>query len=338
MTTHPTRPAPARSACTVLAVAIATLTVFFGFTSRAGAVDNGTLGIRPATESDFFHLTLYPGSATDAVAVVTNHTRASVTLLTYPADGASTQQGRFALADPSAPRRTIGAWVHLRTNRVTVPAHAQVKIGFRLTVPVGTPPGDYAGGLIIQPPEQVGKTVTVAGQTAVRLNVIQRQGVRIYLHVAGTAIRTLHTGQLNWHHNNGTFTFDLPLTNTGNTTLYPTAKLTINSSIGTTSQLKFPTPEMLLPGDSITLHTTLPDAPLIEIGHAAADVHSEAGNSRTSTSLIYIPTTLLAGAALLLVLLTLATWRITRYLRRARQALANQANQTGRHHAQGARV
>jgi hypothetical protein len=308
-------------AARILVVAVAILAAVFGFAARARAVDNGTLGIGPATESDFFHIALYPGSATDATAVVSNHTASAVTLLTYPVDGASTPQGRFSLASQADPSRGVGAWVHLDSDHITVPAHADLKVPFRLTVPVGTSPGDYAGGLIIQSPEQAGKTVTVGSQTAVQLNIIQRQGVRIYLHVAGTAIRTLQTGPLTWHHTGKTITFDLTIRNTGNITLHPTASLDLTSILGPNSHLQFQSPEMLLAGASLVLHTTLEDAPLIETGHADATVNSEAGTSHTRTTLTYAPPTLIAGAVILLAALFLAAWRITRFLRRARLAL-----------------
>lgn len=321
-----------------LATTLAALAVLAGFIAPAGAVDNGTVGIRPATESDFFHLSLYPGSATDATAVVANHTSSPITLLTYPVDGASTPQGRFSLDSQTDPRRGVGAWVQLASDQVTVPAQAELRVPFRLTVPVGTPPGDYAGGVIIQSPEQAGKTVTVGGQTAVRLNVIQRQGVRIYLHVAGTAIRALQAGPLTWHHTRGTLIFDLALTNTGNTTLHPGAVLDIVSRLGANTHLQFPAPELLLPGTRLVLHTAVPHAPLVETGHAEATVRSEAGTRHTRTSLTYAPPALIVGALILLALLLLTIWRTTRYLRRARRALAAHAahsRPTGRHAATG---
>jgi hypothetical protein len=326
----------AQRAARLLLVAAALLATVWGGAAQAGAVDNGTVGIRPATESDFFHLSLYPGAATDATAVVSNHTATAVTLLTYPVDGLSTPQGGFSLAAQHDPQRGVGTWAQLSVDHISVPAHADVKISFRLTVPVGTPPGDYAGGVIIQSPEQAGKTVTVGGQTAVQLNVIQRQGVRIYLHVDGTAIRTLTTGPLTAHHAGKTVAFDLTLKNTGNSTLHPTAALDLKSSVGANTHLQFPAPEMLLPGASITLHTALAQAPLIEYGHAEATVQSEAGTGHARTSLIYAPPALIAGAILLLGLLLLAAWRTTRFLRRARQALAVQTDDstpTGRHAA-----
>ncbi len=76
----------------------ATLCIALYPAGPATAVDNGALGIRPATESDFFHISLFPGAAIDATAIVSNHTAIPATLLTYPVDAQTTPQGGFALA------------------------------------------------------------------------------------------------------------------------------------------------------------------------------------------------------------------------------------------------
>jgi hypothetical protein len=115
------------------------------------------LGIRPSNESDFFHLSLYPGAALEATAIVTNHTQSPVTLLNYPVDATSTPQGAFALANQDEPRPGVGGWVQLNGASITVAANSELKVPFRISVPAGTPLGDYAGGLIIQAPRSGAK-------------------------------------------------------------------------------------------------------------------------------------------------------------------------------------
>jgi hypothetical protein len=310
----------------MLLIVLTTASAMLGAARHAGAVGNGALGIRPANESDFFHISLYPGAATDATAIVTNQTGSPTPLLNYAVDGTSTPEGRFTLASQQDPRRGVGAWARLNTDHITVPAKSELKVPFRLSVPVGTPPGDYAGGLIIQSPPQLGKTATVNGQTAVQLNVVQRQGVRIYLHVAGTASPQLQPETLTWRHTGKSLSFSLPLKNTGNTILHPTAALTISSRIGANTQIPFDTPESVLPGATIVLHARLADAPLIDVGHAEARVRSEAGATNAGAALRYAPLPLLAAAALLLAALLWCAWRLARFIRRARHALAHTAH------------
>lgn len=286
------------------------------------AVDNGALGIRPANESDFFHMSLYPGAALEATAIVTNHTQTAVTLLNYPVDATSTPQGAFALANQDEPRPGVGGWVQLANDHITVAANSELKVPFRISVPAGTPPGEYAGGLIIQSPPVQGKTSTVDGDTAVRLDVIQRQGVRIYLNVAGTAVSTLKHGDLSWQQTGDTLTFTVPLNNTGNTILHPSATLDVSSWLGANTQLKFDTPESMLPGSALELHARLTQAPAIQSGTAEATFTSEAGTEHSETSVIYAPWPLLVAGLFLVLALAYGAWRTARFVRRARHAIA----------------
>jgi hypothetical protein len=311
-----------RIAVTVGALALALLATAV----PAAAIDNGTLGIRPSNESDFFHLSLYPGAATDATAIVSNHTNAPVTLLTYPVDGQSSPQGTFALASQTDPRTGIGAWVRLDAAQITVPANSNLKVPFRLSVPANTPPGDYAGGLIIQSPPVEGETSIVGGDTAVRLDVVQRQGVRIYLNVAGTARKSLELGVLSWKETGDTVTFTLPLRNTGNTILHPTATLDLSGWVGAKTELNFTTPESILPGANLDLTASLAQAPPIQVGTADATITSEAGADHAQVSVIYAPWLLLGIGLLLLAIVVYVAWRAARFLRRARRAIAQVAH------------
>ncbi|GEP27889.1 DUF916 domain-containing protein [Cryobacterium levicorallinum] len=291
----------------------------------AQAIDDGTLGIRPQLESDFFHIVLAPGAAIDATAIVSNYTDAAVTLLNYAVDGQSTPQGAFALAAQADTRAGVGAWVALDAEEITVPANSDLAVPFRLTVPVGTTPGDYAGGLIIQSPPVQGETTTGNGDAALRLDVIQRQGVRIYLTVDGTASATLAHGDLSWERSGDSITFALPITNTGNTILFPVTELSIDSAIGVNDSLSFNTPESILPGATLTLRAVLTELPLIQAGTARATLQSDAGAETVSTSLVYLPWWIIAVAVLVPLLLAFASWRTTRFIRRARQAIAQVA-------------
>nr|WP_306422575.1 DUF916 domain-containing protein [Paenarthrobacter aurescens] len=295
----------------------------------ASAVDDGTLGIRPETESDFFHLSLYPGAKTEATAVVSNHTSSPVTLLTYPVDGENTVQGTFAMAAQSAPREGVGAWAELDMEQITVPANTDLKVPFRLTVPEGTPPGDYAGGLIIQSPTVRGKTTAVNGDTAIRLDTIQRQGVRIYLNVAGTAAKSLDHGSLSWKQNGDNLDFILPIRNTGNTILRPSAHLDLSGWPATATRLEFDTPDGLLPGASIDLHATLARAPMIQSGAAEATLTSEAGTSQAGVRVLYAPWPLLALGLVFFAAVLYGAWRAVRFVRRARVALSQLKSMEG---------
>lgn len=318
------KPRPSAALRTALVMFGVALTAFLT-AGAAYAVDDGTLGIRPEKESDFFHLSVYPGSALDATAIVTNHTSEPVTLLTYPVDGQSTPQGTFALAAEADERKGVGAWVQLESGSITVPAKSEQKVPFRISVPVGTEPGDYAGGLIIQSPPVKGETSMVDGDTALRLDVIQRQGVRIYLDVAGEAVKSLDHGSLDWKRDGDTLTFTLPVHNTGNVTLHPAADLDVSEWTGTDTKLTFNKPESILPGASLDLQATLQDAPPVHIGQAQANLTSEAGTATAATSILHVSLLVIGIALLSLAVIVLTAWRIIRFIQRAREAMAKVA-------------
>ncbi|TFD64568.1 WxL protein peptidoglycan domain-containing protein [Cryobacterium sp. Hb1] len=305
----------------VLAPVLTTLVV----AAPAVAIDDGTLGIRPELESDFFHINLAPGAAIEANAIVSNHTDAPVTLLNYAVDGQSTEQGAFALAAQADAQTAVGSWVTLGAGSITIPADSDLTVPFRLSVPLTATPGDYAGGIIIQSPPIQGDTTTSDGDAALRLDVIQRQGVRIYLTVAGTATTQLDHGALSWERSGDAVTFTLPIHNIGNTILYPTAGLSLNSVIGATTELQFGAPESILPGSTLNLEATLPQAAFIQLGSADAQLVSDAGTQQISASFTYVPWWIIGIILLLVLAIAFAVWRVTLFVGRARRALAQVA-------------
>lgn len=331
------RTVPASPAGALTALLLTVLAVAAGG-GAAQAVDDGAIGIRPAHESAFLHLRAAPGGTISNEAVVSNHTASAVTLLDYPVDAHGSATGTFAMDAQNDARHGVGAWVRLQGERIVVPAGHDVPLPFTLHVPAATPPGDYAGALIIQAPPVIG-TTAVHGGTAVRLNVVQRQGLRIYLHVDGTAVKALSTGPLRWSDGSGTGTdFSLQVTNTGNTVLHPAAELAIASRIGTDARLRFTAPRELLPGDRVTLHADLPHRAAVQVGTATATVRSEAGTRSATAAFVALPWAPIAGCGgLVLVVLCLVALLRRRTPGRVRPAQsvrpAGRPVRRGRHRA-----
>lgn len=331
-------PRPSRRALILIALLATALASASGAIS-AQAVDTGTLGIRPAHESAFFHLHAYPGETLSNAAIVSNHTGKPVTLLDYAVDAHDSATGTFAMASRTDARSTVGKWVRLAHPSITVPAGSDEALPFQLAIPAGTAPGDYAGALIIQAPPVVGRTAVHNG-TAVRLNVVQRQGLRIYLHVDGTATRALTAGSLGWTNTGGGTDFTITIHNTGNTTLHPTAALSIVSPVGVNTRIRFTGVESILPGDRLTLHAHLTRPSAVQVGTATATVRSEAGTRTVSGQYTVLPWTPIMATlgALLLALLTGSVWvRARRRPRAASRAPRRQQPVSGRHRAQPAR-
>lgn len=288
----------------------------------ANAVDTGQYGIQPSDEADYFHINLAPGSTIDKTAILTNHTGVAVRMQTYAVDGHTTPQGGFGFAAEHDRRTSVGAWSSLSSTTVLVPAHGQATLPFHLTVPANAPPGDYYGGIVMQAPPVAGQTVTMQGGTAVQLNIIQRQAVRVYLTVAGTRRNALRLGAPSWTHAGPGVRFYVTVRNTGNTVLHPSGTLTLRSRVGVNQRLRLNTPESLLPGETVTVHAALPNTPLAQAGALTVTERSEAGSQTRTGSFVIIPWGFVIGAFLTLLLLIYAAFRVIRFTIRARRALA----------------
>ncbi|HEU4807658.1 MAG TPA: DUF916 domain-containing protein, partial [Homoserinimonas sp.] len=129
-------------------------------------------------------------------------------------------------------------------------------------------------------------------------------------------------GGLTWERVDDEIVFTLPLRNTGNTTLSPTVDLELRGWPGSPASLAFDAPESILPGGTYDATATMSATPPAFIGEGIATIRSEAGVETVVTQVLYVPLAFLAIGAIVLVILAFCSWRIVRFVRRARYALA----------------
>lgn len=318
-----------KAVCLLLGVGFFAASMLGGSALRASAVESGNLGIRPSNEVDFFHLSVRPGEQVRATAIVSNRSAQPVSLSTYPVDGLTTSTGAFSLKSQKGTRLAIGTWTALTADTITVPANSERPVPFTISVPAGTNPGDYSGALIIQAAPVPGATADSNG-TAVRIDVVQRQGVRIYLHVVGTAVVTMSAGPLGYDRHNGTVTLTLPVTNTGNTTLHPTASVQLSEWPAPNSVANFSIPESVPPGETVIMSATIKSSGLLQIGKAAATIKSAAGQDTIEKSVFVVPVPLLIAGILVTALIAFGLTIGIRFVRKARRALNELARQQKR--------
>lgn len=289
-----------------------------------------TVAIRPADEANYFHLNVLPGETVERKAVVSNFSSAPVDLLIYPADATTTAQGGFALAERGAPARQLGSWIHLPITELHLAAHANTTVTFHVAVPAGIQPGDYAGGILVQSMTP-GQTTTGNKDFPFQVNIIQRIGARAYLHVAGTAEPGLNAGRLTWQATAHGITFSIPITNTGNIRLQPTAQIRLSGWNLPTNVIPMSRVEDLQPGATVTITGQLANPPRYGYGHATA--HIDYGSSQHATAVTtvrLIPVLLTLALLAAVAVLLFAGWKFTRFLRRARVALRQAQSATAR--------
>ncbi len=323
MNPHAYGPKSTRRTAMALAAALMLLPAVFSvaFASKAQAVDNGTLGIHPATESDFFHLSAAPGDVLNETAIINNYTSAPVSLLSYVVDGLTTPQGAFALANQDSIPTSVGLWSPYKAQTIVVPAESELAVPFSIRIPADATPGDYSGGLIIQEPLESGAVTNAPDGTPVRMDIIHRQGVRIYLTVSGARTAMLQAGGLSWSQSGDSVQITLPISNTGNTTLHPQGDVTFSSILGVNEKIEFQSIESVTPGSSIDLHATLSDAAFIQLGQVTAQVSSEAPTLTAASSFVNIPWWILAGILAIAIAMALLLSRAIRFTAKARAAI-----------------
>jgi hypothetical protein len=278
-------------------------------------------GVKPADEREYLHVNLAAGQTSVRPVSVSNFSAQPVDLTIYPADATINAQGGFALAEREAVARHVGSWIHLPIGRVHLAGNASTVIGFPITVPAETTPGDYAGGVVVQRVEP-GTATTIQNGFAVQLDIVERVGARVYLHVAGEAKPGLKVGKLSWRQAGRAITFSLPVTNTGNVRLQPTTLLHVQGFNLPTGPITTSRVEDLLPGSTVTVTGRLARPPAFGTGEATATVDDGVGH-RTAvvTALSLVPVLPIAGLLAGFSLLLLALWKFIGFLRRVRAAL-----------------
>lgn len=301
--------------------AVATLAGVVPAARPAGALATNTLGIIPVGEADNFHLELLPGEEMERRAVITNRTDEAHHVRVYPVDATVTAQGGFALGERDATRSGVGAWLHLPVSELTLAPHSTTPLPFRVTVPADATPGDHAGGVVIET-DPKGQPQDLGDNFAVQMNLVERIGVRVYLTVAGQAVRTLGVGKLTWERTGNGIRFEVPVTNTGNVRLDPRAELTFRGFRLPSDVLGMSRVETLLPRSTVTLTGRWPHPPLFAAGTATATIRvGDDQMGQTSTRVRLVPVLPLVLAAAAVGLLAVAAVKAIRFLRRARAAL-----------------
>jgi hypothetical protein len=194
----------------------------------------------------------------DAV-VVKNSTATSQTFELYAADGYDTADSDvFALRSATQPKLEVGAWVHLPSASVTVPAHSSIRVPFSLSVPAHVSPGDHMGGIVAldeEPTAVTGNGSHLLVRTGVGVRILVRVPGRLRPGLSVTAVRVSGSvPPLSFLSGSSRATVRVGLANTGNTVLSGVLHVAATDSFGRTVARLAPVRfDALLPGARATL-------------------------------------------------------------------------------------
>lgn len=223
-----------------------------------------------AQQRSQFAYQLQPGHQIYDQVVIKNGSQNAESFLVYGEDATNVPQtGGFAFEQRSQMHNTVvGRWVIVGAPQLTVPPGKEVVDTFQLSIPSNAPPGDHAGGLVVE--ELSSPTQTAPTGVKVTLRI----AVPMYVRVVGKAYPGLTVENLTVFHESPAFPYlgsskvavRFVLANTGNDILDPksvTVSITglLSGTIhkytahqtGAAQSRANPLPIQMLPGGKLTL-------------------------------------------------------------------------------------
>jgi LysM repeat protein len=165
-----------------LFLAMVMLTGFLLSGSAVIAVGSADIGGKPANPRDenprsqsIFVYELEPGDKINDAVEVVNNSDEEKTILVYAVDSQVASDGAFACAQKVDSSVSVGTWVTLAKNKVTLAAQTTEDVPFTLTVPDTASAGEQNGCIVIQDSQQTpspqGNGVTLSFRSAIRVAV-----------------------------------------------------------------------------------------------------------------------------------------------------------------------
>lgn len=182
------------------------------------------------TTGSNFVLTMQPGESRNLAVKLDNYGAESVQVRTYAADAFSMINGGLAVRLVGEPSSGTTDWLTYSAEDLDLAARTAVERDFTVTVPVGTPPGEYQTSLVLQNATPV--STSNAPQTGMMLQQIIRQVVVVSVDVPGPRTPSLELGptthSLVVQHSRLT----VGVANLGNVRLKPTGEFVLWDSAG----------------------------------------------------------------------------------------------------------
>lgn len=271
----------------------------------AVAAEASGLGVTPADGGDWIRRHVGAGETTEGVAVISNAGGTPLPVLVYAADATTTPQGGFALRGRDETQTGVGLWLLPAEARVVVPPRSSTRLAWRLTVPSSARAGQHAGGIVVQRDSSSGTARDLGSGVEVRVDLVERVGLRVYVTVPGTAAARLSAGPLRWERDADGIRFSLPVANVGATVLKPAGSVRVHGRRPSDVRVRFDGVDALLPGQSALLTVVWREPPALVWAEADAVVEADGTMVRSSIDLHLLPSmwwaVLVPGAALTLL-------------------------------------
>lgn len=246
----------------------------------AGAVEAGGLAIYPTGQqtspTPWLIYNLPPGGTQRSSITVRNTTSTLAEVVLYPVDAKPVPGGGFGMAPALSPSRTVGKWVTLDRQSVTLLPHSQEDVGVVFRVPLNTAIGQHYGGVVVQAAQP-----HASQRPNLSAIVVNRLGVRIYETVPGKQHPALSLDEFKC--DQAFRLCSVVINNRGNTDLSPVGIFQLRS-LGRRSNSSIQADSVIQPGEhnKLTVHAPglastfpLPYSATIRLNYANQVTHRE---------------------------------------------------------------
>lgn len=264
-----------------------------------------------------------PGSTIRDAITVYNYSNVSLTFRIYATDAFNNDDGQFALLPGDEQPSDVGSWAEPMEEFVTLPPGLQATVPVTIEIPAGALPGDHAGAIV------AASEALSQGESGEMVSLERRTGTRLYLRVNGPLTADLAIERLTTDYDasfnpfGGSALVSYTIHNRGNIRLAGSSSVSIAAPIGFARQRTSPEPfPELLPGGTITIQTSIEDAPGLVAAFTTVRVEPDEAASAGALPAFERRSTTFTPPIGVLLLLTalLLVWLALRAVRRHRHA------------------
>lgn len=213
---------------------LASSALVFVMSGVASAISLGGIGGRPAhsdknnpRSDSIFIYELAGGQSKDDQLFVQNASDEQVDIELYVVDGVTTQTGDLTCRQEVEPRTDISSWMNISEPGITLAAHSDRLVDFRIQVPENADVGEHNGCIVIQK-----KTDETANQDASGVRLQTRQAIRVALIVPGDIHRDISIATFDVKRESGHEKYTVGVKNVGNVSADVNVKLVVRNPLG----------------------------------------------------------------------------------------------------------
>jgi hypothetical protein len=239
------------------AVAKAGLLAIIGLVAAPVAVAGAAprLGLTPVgLPGTYFALTLVPGEHRQIEVEAANFGPDPTLARTYAANVYSIVNGGFGAGLFGEGISGTTTWLSYPTQEFTLAPQGALRVPFMVSVPGGTPPGEYITALVIE------STETLQGSGPLTLNQVNRSAIAVAIDVPGSRQPSLSIGLVQHKSVGGHSILSFEVDNPGNVHLRPAGAFRLLDAGGSQIEARSVVMDAFYAGTRTLLEASLADA------------------------------------------------------------------------------